>query len=359
MKSLRKVDLFDNMNDDKLASYLNQTPLIFCLNKPVGLTSSKFLSNFKRLLPRGVKKIGHFGTLDPFADGLLMVGVGGSMKLMNLFHEFLPKSYKAKGILGQWTLTGDLEDGVEIFRDENFDYKSWESSRSPQWADQVRKKFIGEYWQSPPFYSATKFKGKPLYEWARKEGTHVQKEPVKRFVHELNISYLGEGNLEVDTMVSTGTYIRVLFDDIAKELKTRGVLNRLCRYQVGSLKLEDTIDLEDIEYSLSLGKISSLALCPSQLFDFKNILLEDSSLLKSFLNGHPLLLDIASEAEGLDSFHQRSCFGDLVWLKAKDLSQGCDKLLGLAQVGEITAQGSLRLLPQVIFAGAQKTFLGI
>ena len=96
-------------------SNIPHTPKIFCLNKPSGVSSAAFLGSFKFFLGKRFSKVGHFGTLDPFACGVLLVGVGGAMRLMDLVHQELPKTYLAVGKFGISSDTGDREGVKNIF----------------------------------------------------------------------------------------------------------------------------------------------------------------------------------------------------------------------------------------------------
>lgn len=209
-------------------------PRIFNVYKPVDQTSTDVVRHFKRNLKRPFGKIGHFGTLDPFADGVLLIGVGGASRLMNYVHELLPKTYLAVGILGQKTATGDSTGGV-------IEHSPWENQVTDvKIIQQMANESLGDYWQSPPAYSATKHQGKALYQWAR-EGKTIEKPEVRRFIHSLKILSL-EGNiLSFRVTVSTGTYIRTLFEDMAKKLGSCGHLTHLTRESIGHISIKDSL----------------------------------------------------------------------------------------------------------------------
>ncbi|MEE2742788.1 MAG: tRNA pseudouridine(55) synthase TruB, partial [Bdellovibrionota bacterium] len=154
-------------------------PFILNVLKPTKITSSVVVNRFKRLLPKG-KKIGHFGTLDPFACGVLMLGIAGGSRLNDFVHKYLPKTYLALGKLGFNTETGDITGQVinEKPHENNFNKSHLQAL--------LREKFIGPYWQAPPAFSAVKHKGKALYKWAR-EGEVIKKEPVLRQVYSLDV----------------------------------------------------------------------------------------------------------------------------------------------------------------------------
>ena len=132
--------------------------------------------HFKKNLNFNFGKIGHFGTLDPFAEGVLLVGIQGAQKLNDYVHELLPKTYKARGVFGGKTTTGDLTSEIILNQDiaDNYKFASKEELQNL-----LGEKFLGEYWQGPHGVSATKFEGKRLYQHAL-EGRMILKEKVKR-----------------------------------------------------------------------------------------------------------------------------------------------------------------------------------
>jgi tRNA pseudouridine55 synthase len=207
-------------------------PLVFNIFKPARMSSYDIVRHFKRHLPHGFGKIGHFGTLDPFASGVLMIGIGGAARLNDYIHDFLPKTYLAVGKLGIETPTGDYESEVTQ-RDESVYLKREIASFSASFIqERLREKFLGDYMQAPHKYSASKFMGKNLHEWAR-EGIEIKKEPVKRFVHDIQVVRYQFPYLSVRVTVSSGTYVRTLFSDMSNDLGTIGSLIALVRESVG------------------------------------------------------------------------------------------------------------------------------
>jgi tRNA pseudouridine55 synthase len=179
-------------------------PLVFNIFKPAKMTSYDVIRHFKRNLPIGFGKIGHFGTLDPFASGVLMIGIGGAARLNDYIHEFLPKTYLAVGKLGIETPTGDYESEISQ-RDDSVYLKREIASFSAEFIEErLRDKFLGEYWQAPHKYSASKFMGRNMHEWAR-EGIEVKKEPVLRHVYDIQVVKYKFPYLSVRVTVSSGT----------------------------------------------------------------------------------------------------------------------------------------------------------
>jgi len=216
-------------------------PLIFNIKKPVGQTSFSVVSHFKRNLPRGFGKIGHFGTLDPFAEGVLMIGVAGASRLNDYVHAHMPKTYIAKGILGKATPTGDFDvEDDQIKVDQSVDDKISHLN-----LDDLQKvfteNFVGDYLQTPPSFSAVKHNGKPLYKWAR-EGVDIEKEPVKRKIYSIEVLSFEGREVVFKATVGSGTYIRTLFTDFAKKLSTLGALCELNRSAVGNVAIENSMD---------------------------------------------------------------------------------------------------------------------
>lgn len=200
--------------------------LVFALHKPAGPTSYDVVHAVKKILGKQARKIGHFGTLDPFADGLILVGTGGATRLADRFHEEFPKTYRAKGLLGIKMDTGDNTGDI-------LEKKEIVSQAISVW-QQACEKMIGEYWQVPPAFSATKHEGKALYEYARR-GIVIEKEPVKRFIYDCKILGVSELEVEFEATVSSGTYIRTLFEDLAKACDNIGHLTTLTRTKIGEL----------------------------------------------------------------------------------------------------------------------------
>ena len=153
---------------------ITSKPIIINLYKPKDMSSQHVVRLFKRKFPKKTK-IGHFGTLDPFATGVLMIGVNGAQRLNEYIHECLPKTYIATGILGLETATGDLTE-EPTQRDDSEYLRTVIKDFSKEFIEtHLRKKFLGVYMQAPHKYSAAKHEGKALHEWAR-AGVEIKKE---------------------------------------------------------------------------------------------------------------------------------------------------------------------------------------
>jgi len=245
---------------------MQSKPFIINIYKPKDITSYDVIRKWKPIL-RKYGKVGHFGTLDPFAEGVLMLGVAGAQKLNDYIHDCFPKTYLAHGILGIETETGDLtveasQRDLSEYLTENiakFDKKFIEKS--------LKEKFIGVYWQAPHKYSAAKFEGKPLHEWAR-AGVDIKKEKTKREVLSIEVVKYEFPSLWIRYTVSSGTYVRTLFSDCANELGTIGVLENLIREKVGGCTIENALDLNPVENFTAL-EIEDVLKFPTIIFNEK------------------------------------------------------------------------------------------
>ena len=212
---------------------------ILIVNKPKNYTSRDIVNIISKKL--NTTKVGHTGTLDPIAEGVLVVPIGRALKISELLTSE-KKEYIAKVILGYETDMLDIT-GKEIKRNiPNVDKDK---------LIEVLNSFIGKYNQEVPMYSAVKVNGRKLYEYAR---SNIQIKPPSKIVEIYSISLLEEPIYKDDTVeftmkceVSKGTYIRSLIRDIAYKLSTYGTMKELIRTKQGSFLLEDAFTLEDIQ----------------------------------------------------------------------------------------------------------------
>ncbi len=205
------------------------------INKEKGLTSRQEVNNISRLL--GEKKAGHIGTLDPFADGLLIVLLGKATKI-SPFLEGMDKTYLATLKLGVQTDTGDLTGNLVSRREI--------PSLNRQMIEEVFNSFVGEQEQLPPMYSALKVNGKELYKYAR-QGQEVERKVRKINIYELKLISFKDDEITFLSKVSKGTYIRTLGEDIAVKLGTVGHLTSLTRLAVGPFSLENAKASKDVK----------------------------------------------------------------------------------------------------------------
>ena len=252
---------------------------IVIINKSKGYTSHDIVAKVKKITG---EKVGHTGTLDPLATGVLplLIGKGTlcSKYLMN--HD---KTYKVVLKLGIKKSTGD-EEG-EIIQEERVDKNSLEEQN----VNNVLNSFLGEQEQIPPIYSAIKVDGKKLYEYARK-GQEVEIKPRKITIYAIRLLKIDKEKKEIEFEVncSKGTYIRSLCEDIAKKMGTIGYMKELQRTQVETFTLEQSILIED----LTKETIEEHIITIEDLFKkLENIELNERKL-QLFLNGVKLSFDL-------------------------------------------------------------------
>jgi tRNA pseudouridine55 synthase len=213
-------------------------PLVFNVKKPVGVSSFNVVYHFKKNLNFDFGKIGHFGTLDPFAEGVLLIGIQGAQKLNDYVHELLPKTYRARGVFGGKTATGDLTS--EVTEKKEID-SHWQKASREELEKMIGEKFLGEYWQRPHSISATKFEGRRLYEHALR-GRIIEKEKVKREIYSFEILEFNYPHFDFVVSVSSGTYVRSLFEEIAQLLGGVGALETLERLAIGALGVDSALE---------------------------------------------------------------------------------------------------------------------
>ncbi len=218
------------------------------LYKEVGPGSQSLLRGVKRLVH--TMRVGHAGTLDPFASGLLPVAVGKATRLVNTIHAF-PKTYEATLLLGIATDTEDLEGRVTA--------TNTVPALSTAVVESALATFLGEQEQQPPRYSAVRTAGKRSYEHAR---SGIPVDPPRRTVHihALRVLALDGPCLRFEVRCSSGTYVRSLGRDIATALGTVGHLTTLVRTAIGPLRLEQALTPEELESLAATFGIHALIL---------------------------------------------------------------------------------------------------
>lgn len=257
-------------------------PLVFNVFKPARITSYDVVRHFKRHLPNGYGKIGHFGTLDPFATGVLMIGICGAARLNDFIHDFLPKTYLAVGKLGIETPTGDYTSEISQ-RDESLYLRREIASFSKEFIEErLREKFLGDYWQAPHKYSAAKFMGRNLHEWAR-EGVEVKKEAVLRKVYKIEVVKYVFPYLSIRVEVSSGTYVRTLFSDMCNYLGTLGSLISLVRESVGPVTYKTALKMKEWPQDKALSIIER-GMPVQNVLPFSSFILNEKETI-GFKNG--------------------------------------------------------------------------
>ena len=215
--------------------------IVLAINKPLRWTSADVIRKIKyaacRHFGNRKLKVGHAGTLDPLATGLLILCTGRMTKQIEEYQAKI-KTYTGTILLGQTTPTFDLESEPNaFFPTENI---------TPEQIDEARKKFIGDIKQYPPKYSAIKIKGKRAFDYARSD-EEIELKARDIHIEDFKISMERFPELDFEVTCSKGTYIRSLANDLGKELNNGACLKSLRRTRIGDFKVEDAWQLEDLK----------------------------------------------------------------------------------------------------------------
>ncbi|WP_026497229.1 tRNA pseudouridine(55) synthase TruB [Butyrivibrio sp. WCD3002] len=256
--------------------------------KEAGYTSSDVVARLRGILK--MKKIGHTGTLDPDAVGVLVICVGNGTKLCDMLTDH-NKEYIAVCRLGVTTDTQDMSGRVLTESEVNV---------SSEKLHETVKKFVGEYDQIPPMYSAIKINGKKLYELAR-QGKEVERKP--RRINIQAITILDESHLQdehiftMEVKCSKGTYIRTLCNDIGEALGCGAAMEHLTRTAVGSFHLETAHTLDQIEQLRDEGRVDEIVASTESLFRDLDYCIVKDDFRKKLENGNGFkVTDLVSEA---------------------------------------------------------------
>lgn len=250
-----------NPDNKSLFGFLN-------IYKPVGMTSHDVVSVLRRVTK--IKQIGHTGTLDPFAEGVLPICIGKATRLIEYLQD--DKEYLATVQFGAATNTFDL-DGEKVFTSDK------KVSR-----DDIKeglKSFEGEISQFPPIFSAIKVKGKKLYEYARK-GEEVEIQPRKVVIENIELKNFDEELQQAQILLkcSKGTYIRSIANDLGKNLGCGGYLIKLIRTQAGKFRVENSVQLDGID-------VKSNLINPLDILNLPKIAVDNDDLAR-IKNGMPI-----------------------------------------------------------------------
>lgn len=250
-----------NPDNKSLFGFLN-------IYKPVGMTSHDVVAVLRRVTK--IKQIGHTGTLDPFAEGVLPICIGKATRLIEYLQD--DKEYLATVQFGAATNTFDL-DGEKVFTSDK------KVSR-----DDIKeglKSFEGEISQLPPIFSAIKVKGKKLYEYARK-GEEVEIQPRKVVIENIELKNFDEELQQAQILLkcSKGTYIRSIANDLGKNLGCGGYLIKLIRTQAGKFRVENSVRLDGID-------VESNLINPLDILNLPKIAVDNDDLAR-IKNGMPI-----------------------------------------------------------------------
>lgn len=246
---------------------------IICINKPKGITSFDVVRKLKRILKE--KRIGHTGTLDPLATGVMVVCAGKATRLVQDIEGY-EKEYLASFELGFKTDTYDMEGKITDRSDVQ--------KPGREKLQEVLKKFLGHIKQVPPMYSALKVDGKRLYDLAR-EGIVIERKSRDVEIKSIELLEFDGVRGKILCKVSKGTYIRSLIYDIGEELGTFATMTDLLRTEVGQVKLEQCITLEEAE---KMGETEDFSFVTTveKFFGFPRMDLEGEENLKYYKNGN-------------------------------------------------------------------------
>lgn len=213
---------------------------LLLLDKPLGVTSNGILQRVRKLF--GAQKAGHTGSLDPLASGVLPICFGEATKFSSYGLE-ADKAYLATGTLGVRTETGDAEGGVVT-------QTAVSESINERLLGDVLRQFTGTVHQVPSMYSALKYQGRPLYEYARK-GVDVPREGRNIQIHELKLLSFSSETFDIYIRCSKGTYIRTLVEDIGENLGVGAHVSALRRVQSGPYLIDSCKTVEELEALIS------------------------------------------------------------------------------------------------------------
>lgn len=265
---------------------------ILIIDKPIDWTSHDVVGKLRKILR--TKRIGHTGTLDPFATGVLVCMIGKATRLAQFLGKDA-KEYEAEIAFGFETDTGD-QTGRQ--KEEGKRQKI-----SVEEIEKVLPEFRGEILQTPPMYSAKKIEGKKLYELARK-GIEIEREPIKVKIHELELldeiqnSELKTQNFTIRVNCSAGTYIRTLAEDIGRKLETGAHLAELRRTRAGNFDLSKAITLEDLEKIVAENRIGEIAISMNEAVShLPQIVLSEEEITKT-RNGQKLKRENLAASDG-------------------------------------------------------------
>lgn len=245
------------------------------INKKEGVTSRSVDNKIQRLFH--TRKVGHLGTLDPFASGLLVIAVDKGCKSLPFIDDSY-KTYQAKLLLGKKTSSGDLTGDVIEEKDvPNIDVED---------ILEVFESIIGESEQIPPMTSAIHINGTRLYDLSRK-GIEVNRPSRKIDIKYLKLISFNGDLLEFEVNCSRGTYVRTLGEDIASKLGTVGHLIALKRTSIGQINLDNSKDIDDIDESSLIN--------PIELISLKHIVITNEKIIKDIKDGKDIHLDEVEE----------------------------------------------------------------
>lgn len=244
------------------------------VNKPKGITSFDVIRKLKPILKE--KRIGHVGTLDTFASGVLIIALGRYTKLFFLFDD-LYKEYIAEGVFGESRDTDDVE-GKVLEKTKNQNILSFNELEAL-----IKNNFLGSILQKPPIYSAKKIDGKRAYDLAR-ENKEFQLKSVNVFINNIELLEYNYPYFRIKTSVSKGTYIRAIVRDIGEITNNLAYTKDLIRTSIGDYNIDNAISLENINTDNIISFFDMFK-------NFDKLLIEDEKDIKQILSGNTKLIE--------------------------------------------------------------------
>ncbi|MBR0306930.1 MAG: tRNA pseudouridine(55) synthase TruB [Lachnospiraceae bacterium] len=269
--------------------------------KEKGFTSFDVVAKMRGIL--GQRKVGHTGTLDPAAEGVLPVCAGKGTRLCDMLTDH-DKTYRATMLLGVVTDTQDTTGA--ILEEKDASHLTEEEVR------EAIMSFVGDYDQIPPMYSALKVDGKKLYELAR-EGKVIERKARPVTIHEIVIESMNLPEVVMSVSCSKGTYIRTLCNDIGEKLAVGGCMKELLRTKVGRFVLEETLTLSDLQKLKEEGRLEEAVFPLEAVFaELPEIRATEESLDKLMKNGNPFRFKGIGPVSDGDAYRVYSMDGQFI-----------------------------------------------
>ncbi len=286
---------------------------ILLCDKPYGMTSHKVIENLRQAI--GQKKIGHTGTLDPRATGLLIVCLGRATKIAQ-FLSVTDKTYEAEIKLGMRSSTFDSEGIFENDKSEPI------PDLSEEQVENILKEFEGKIIQKVPLFSAVKINGRRLHRLAR-QGKKIDPPEREIEIHEIRLLELDIPYLRIAVTCSKGTYIRTLANDIGERIGCGAYLSGLRRVKAGEYSLKDACSLNEVKYYCQAGILKRYIIPIERVLPFPSIIV-DENFSPNIINGRsPQLKDIVNISCSFDA-------NDFITLRDHT---GVIRAIGMAEMG--------------------------
>ncbi len=248
------------------------------INKPAGRTSHDVVAAIRKRLPRSLR-VGHSGTLDPFATGVLVLCIGPATRLAD-YVQRQPKRYLAEVILGATSTTGDIEGEITPYP------QSGAGCPSEKQLTETIANFVGDIQQIPPAHSAIHVNGERAYKLAR-QGKDVKLAARTVTIHAISVVSYEFPKLVIDVRCGSGTYIRSLARDIGEQLGVGGYCSKLTRTEIGVFQLSDAITIDEFSPDMEL-------LDPLKALDGLPQVTLDTAQSRRVRNGNPVVTDLSA-----------------------------------------------------------------